>query len=351
MAWGNDGASTPTLSIETDTSRVLKTVYNVSQWGGWSHDLPAGQDWTPYEGFAFSVKGTGSGQKIFFEIKDGGGGPGSSELFESSFTDTEAGWRRVEVKFADFVRRGDYQPGGAPTDGQLDLETMWGYSMRLPSASSGTLLWDDVQVYGTAPPRPVRLTTTAPVYPVKEKGSAQVGVAVSAVPPADLTVHYKTGSGTATAGSDYTPAEGTLTFPAGTPAGTVKTFTVTTKGDSDAEVAETIPIVLSGEGVTPPADDAVVVIDAHGLPYLDARKPVKQRVADLMARMTPAEKIGQMTQAERGALAKQDDIATYLLGSLLSGGARRRPPTRPRAGRTWSTATSCAPSRPGCRSR
>ncbi|GAA2403920.1 hypothetical protein GCM10010404_72530 [Nonomuraea africana] len=320
VAWGNDGASTPTLSIETDTSRVLKTVYNVSQWGGWSHDLPAGQDWTPYEGFAFSVKGTGSGQKIFFEIKDGGGGPGSSELFESSFTDTEAGWRRIEVKFADFVRRGDYQPGGAPTDGQLDLETMWGYSMRLPAGSSGTLLWDDVQVYGTAPPRPVRLTTTAPVYPVKEKGSAQVGVAISAVPPTDLTVHYRTGSGTATAGADYAPAEGTLTFPAGSPAGTVKSFTVTTKGDSDAEVAETIPIVLSGEGVTPPADDAVVVIDAHGLPYLDARKPVKQRVADLMARMTPAEKIGQMTQAERGALAKQDDIATYLLGSLLSGG-------------------------------
>ncbi|MEU7892188.1 glycoside hydrolase family 3 N-terminal domain-containing protein [Nonomuraea sp. NPDC049152] len=320
VAWGNDGASTPTLTIETDTSRALKTVYNVSQWGGWSHDLPAGQDWTPYEGFAFSVKGTGSGQKIFFEIKDGGGGPGSSELFESSFTDTEAGWRRIEVKFADFVRRGDYQPGGAPTDGQLDLETMWGYSMRLPSGSSGTLLWDDVQVYGTAPPRPVRLTTTAPVYPVKEKGSAQVGVAISAVPPADLTVHYATGSGTATAGSDYTPAEGTLVFPAGSPAGTVRTFTVTTKGDPEAEVAETIPIVLSGEGVTAPADDAVVVIDAHGLPYLDAGKPVKQRVADLVGRMTPAEKVGQMTQAERGALAKQDDIATYLLGSLLSGG-------------------------------
>ncbi|MGW5684874.1 glycoside hydrolase family 3 N-terminal domain-containing protein [Nonomuraea sp. NPDC003754] len=320
VAWGNDAASTPTLSIETDTSRVLKTVYDVGQWGGWSHDLPAAQDWTPYEGFAFSVKGTGSGQRIFFEIKDGGGGPGSSELFESSFTDTEAGWRRVEVKFADFVRRGDYQPGGAPTDGQLDLERMWGYSMRLPAASSGTLLWDDVQVYGTAPPRPVRLTTSAPVYPVREKGAAQVGVAISAVPATDLTVRYATGSGTATPGSDYTPVEGTLVFPAGSPAGTTKTFTVATKADADPEVAETIPIVLSGEGVSPPADDAVVVIDAHGLPYLDARRPVRQRVADLMGRMTLAEKVGQMTQAERGALAKQDDIATYLLGSLLSGG-------------------------------
>jgi beta-glucosidase len=36
--------------------------------------------------------------------------------------------------------------------------------------------------------------------------------------------------------------------------------------------------------------------------------------------MTLDEKIGQMTQAERAALATQSDIATYNLGSLLSGG-------------------------------
>ncbi|WP_344837476.1 hypothetical protein [Nonomuraea dietziae] len=40
---------------------------------------------------------------------------------------------------------------------------------------------------------------------------------------------------------------------------------------------------LSGEGVAPPADDAVVVIDAHGLPYLDAApNRLKAAVADLM---------------------------------------------------------------------
>ncbi|GAA2305456.1 hypothetical protein GCM10010149_64080 [Nonomuraea roseoviolacea subsp. roseoviolacea] len=342
-AWGNDGPSTPALTVEPAPDRpgapagnhALQAVYAVSQWGGWTHDLTATQDWSGYEGFSFWVKGTGSGQRIFFEIKDGGAGAGSSELFESSFTDDTAGWRQVRTPFADFVRRADYQPGGAPTDGDLDLVAMWGYSMRLPAAASGTLLWDDVQVYGTAPPRPVRLATDRPVYPVAEKGSAEVRVSISTATgaplPADLKVDYRTGAGTATPGEDYTPAEGTLTFPAGTASGAAKSFTVRTLADRAPEVAETIPITLSGDGVRPPAEPPVVVIDAHGLPYLDARKPVRQRVADLLGRMTLEEKVGQMTQAERQALAAPGDIATRLLGSLLSGGGSTPTPNTPKA--------------------
>jgi beta-glucosidase len=55
--------------------------------------------------------------------------------------------------------------------------------------------------------------------------------------------------------------------------------------------------------------------------YLDASKPVDVRVADLLARMTLTEKIGQMTQAERGAVAGDPSlIAQWGLGSVLSGG-------------------------------
>lgn len=340
--WGNDAASTPTLTVEPDptrpdapaTNRVLKVDYTVSQWGGWSHDLATSQDWSAYEGFSFWVRGAGSGQRIFFEIKDGGAHAGASELFESSFLDDVAGWKRVETKFADFTRRTDYQPGGAPTDGELDLVAMFGYAMRLPANASGTLAWDEVQVYGTAPPRPARLGTASAVYAVDEGGSAEIRVSVTTADgkplPADLPVSYKTGEGTAGAGQDYTPAEGTLTFPAGTASGDTRSFTVKTLADSEAEVAETIPIVLSGEGARPPADEPAIVINAHGLPYLDKRRPVKERVADLLGRMTLAEKVGQMTQAERGALAKQDDIATFLLGSLLSGGGSTPTPNTPK---------------------
>ncbi|MEW9553159.1 glycoside hydrolase family 3 N-terminal domain-containing protein [Nonomuraea sp. NPDC050783] len=340
-AWGNDTASTPTLTIEPGADRpgapsgnqVLRSGYAISQWGGWSQDLAATQDWSPYEGFSFWVKGEGSGRRIFFELKDGGTGPGAAELFESSFTDDAAGWRQVKVPFASFTRRADYQPGGAPTDGELDLVAMWGYAMRLPTAA-GTLEWDQVELYGTAPPRPARLTTDQPVYPVNERSEARVSVTVTTATGAPLeaalSVAYRTGTGTATPGRDYTPAEGTLTFPAGTASGSSRSFTVKILGDGGNEVAETVPVELSGAGTRPPAEPPVIVINAHGLPYLDARRPVRERVADLLGRMTLEEKVGQMTQAERLALAKQSDIAAYRLGSLLSGGGSTPTPNTPR---------------------
>ncbi|WP_346533665.1 glycoside hydrolase family 3 N-terminal domain-containing protein [Micromonospora sp. DPT] len=54
-------------------------------------------------------------------------------------------------------------------------------------------------------------------------------------------------------------------------------------------------------------------------PYQDPTLPVATRVADLLSRMTLDEKIGQMTQAERGS-ATPTDVTTYRLGSILSGG-------------------------------
>jgi beta-glucosidase len=55
--------------------------------------------------------------------------------------------------------------------------------------------------------------------------------------------------------------------------------------------------------------------------YLDASLPVADRVADLLGRMTLAEKVGQMTQAERGDVAADPSlVTTWALGSVLSGG-------------------------------
>ncbi|MFI0482562.1 glycoside hydrolase family 3 protein [Actinomadura sp. 9N215] len=60
--------------------------------------------------------------------------------------------------------------------------------------------------------------------------------------------------------------------------------------------------------------------DGHA-PYLDPRLPVSKRVDDLLGRMTPQEKIGQMAQAERGAVdGDRDQITKLGLGSVLSGG-------------------------------
>jgi beta-glucosidase len=60
---------------------------------------------------------------------------------------------------------------------------------------------------------------------------------------------------------------------------------------------------------------------ALALPYRDASLPVADRVADLLGRMTLPEKVGQMTQAERGDVAGDPSlVTTWALGSVLSGG-------------------------------
>src|SRR3954471_717609 len=71
---------------------------------------------------------------------------------------------------------------------------------------------------------------------------------------------------------------------------------------------------------------------AATLPYQNARLPVARRVDDLLSRMTLAEKIGQMTQAERASVDADTTIITRdNLGSLLSGGGSVPTPNTPTA--------------------
>ena len=53
--------------------------------------------------------------------------------------------------------------------------------------------------------------------------------------------------------------------------------------------------------------------------YLDSAQPIDARVADLLARMTLDEKIGQMTLVEKNSLKELTDVSEYSLGALLSG--------------------------------
>jgi PKD repeat protein len=76
-------------------------------------------------------------------------------------------------------------------------------------------------------------------------GIGAIGFAVTLSTPSDrtVTVNWATGTGTATAGTDYTAAGGTLTF---TPGETFKTVGVSVQGDTVDENDETLLVDLSG---------------------------------------------------------------------------------------------------------
>ncbi|WP_041289567.1 glycoside hydrolase family 3 N-terminal domain-containing protein [Kribbella flavida] len=347
FGWGSDADDQPTMELRARADapageKVLHGKYDISGWGGFSHDVTFDTDpgnWSVHKGIRFWWYGQntaplppGSGKRIFFEIKDGGANAEASELWNTSFTDDWQGWHLVEIPFTDFAYRGDYQPVGG-IDQILNLTQMWGYAFTLPAGSPGEFQIDQVEVYGKADPAlKASVVTDAGVYPVTEGGTAQVKVSLATTGGVPLeepvTVEYRTGTGTASAG-DYNPVSGAVTFPAGTPSGASRTVQVVTRKDKSAEVAETIPLELTVTGAKPPATQPVVVINAHDLPYLNAKLPVKTRVKDLLSRMTLAEKVGQMTQAERNALRSRTDIASYALGSLLSGGGSVPTPNTP----------------------
>ena len=321
-------------------NHALKADYDVPSggYGGFVQDLAEPQDWSAFAGIRFWYYGrprNAAPGRVYFEIKDGGTGPGASELWNTSFLDDTLGWHLVTIPFNQLAYRGDYQPVGG-IDHVLNLTKMWGWALTVPPGDKGSFDFDDVQVYGVAgAPPPVTVATDKSVYLANEGDTVTVGVKLTTVDgqpsKAPVSVGYATGGGTATAGSDYTPATGTLDFAAGTASGTVKTFPVSVLADDAAEVAERIDVMLTSTDAGVPSDPAGVIINANGLPYLNPALPIDQRVDDLMSRMTLAEKVGQMTQAERQALDTPTQIAAYDLGSLLSGGGSTPTPNTPAA--------------------
>ncbi|MFE6488242.1 glycoside hydrolase family 3 N-terminal domain-containing protein [Streptomyces sp. NPDC057757] len=343
FTWGGDTDDPPQLALTAradapEGAKVLTGAYEISGYGGYSHDFASGSpahDWSAHKGIRFWWDGQNNGKAIPFEIKDGGANGGASELWTTSFTDDFTGWKQIEIPFTDFTYRTDYQPVGG-IDQILGLTAMWGYSITLPVGIKGQFAIDDVELYGTADQSlRASVVTDAAVYPVGEGGRARVKVSVATTGTVPLeepvTVAYETAGGTATSGKDYAPLKGTITFPAGTASGASRTLSVATLKDRSGESAETVPLKLTVTGAKAPADTPQVVIDAHGLPYLDPKLSVKKRVADLVSRLSLAEKAGQMTQAERGAMTTPGDIAAYGLGSLLSGGGSTPTPNTPAA--------------------
>src|SRR3954471_20467072 len=83
--------------------------------------------------------------------------------------------------------------------------------------------------------------------------------------------------------------------------------------------AALLAIVAAALAVTTLQAPGQAVTNSPATPaYKNSKLPVQDRVADLLSRMTLAEKIGQMTQAERIDVdANPSLITTNLFGSIL----------------------------------
>jgi beta-glucosidase len=80
-----------------------------------------------------------------------------------------------------------------------------------------------------------------------------------------------------------------------------------------------LPAVLSALLLTSASVVVSTTATADHLPYHDPDLPVATRVDDLLSRMTLDEKLGQMTQAERGSISNAQ-VTQFRIGSVLSGG-------------------------------
>lgn len=344
--WNSSNAAVTMAVAEKERAgitgnHVLEGTYTIPAdgYGGISYNLATPQDWSGFGGIRFwwyASQGSNpasptAGSDIEVEVKDGGPDAEHAERWTATFKDnwgsSTSRWKLVELPFTAFTLD-DYQPGGGATlDKRLDLTSAWGTGITFAAGKSTPVPYaiDDLQLYGKpAVLADLTASTHQDVYLVDQGTSVDIDIRLTTLTGQPLaspvTVSYRPGAGTASAGRDFADFSGELTFPAGAPSDSALSFTVNALASSEGATAQFVPIEFSAPGVDFPSTSPRIVINAHDLPYLDQALPVADRVADLLSRMTLAEKAGQMAQAERLGLAHPGQVADFGLGSLLSGG-------------------------------
>ena len=149
--WGDTEGNVALSLNEMDDSSVLAINYDIGAWGGFSHVLSddgeswTGQDWTTHNALQFDLYGNNTGAMIQVEIFDNRNPDITGDSAERWFfriADDYEGWKQFTIPFANFQRRTDFQPGGAPDDG-LGLNEVSGYAFGFPAGTGAQTAYLD----------------------------------------------------------------------------------------------------------------------------------------------------------------------------------------------------------------
>lgn len=276
QAWANKLVSYLAGDLNGDGASDLSAGQLGVSWTWWSWNPNSGDtggiladDWTTVNTAKVNLV-----KPIEFQFASGSGSGGGSTTAttNASFTVTlsAASSQTVSVQYATVngtaLAGSDYQTATgtltfAPGETQKTInigilgdslaETNEIFLVRLSnptnatitaSDGSGTIVDDDTV---TPPPPPPSITVANQSVNEGNSGTTALTftVSLSAASTQTVTVGYTTGDGSATAGSDYQPASGTLTFAAGQ---TQRTLTILVNGDTAVEANETFTLTLSG---------------------------------------------------------------------------------------------------------
>lgn len=181
-----------------------------------------------------------------------------------AFEPAQARWTAVTMQV---------QGGGGPVGTQafhaLDFDPVDGVFVFLTEYDSGSRTW--AYRYGSGAAVPTLSIDDASVTEGDAGStSAVVTARLSQASTGLVTATFATANGTATAGSDYQAASGTVTFPAGT---LTRTVSVNVLGDTLVEPDETFVVTLSApSGATLGDSQAQVTIADDDAPALAARE-------------------------------------------------------------------------------
>ncbi len=240
---------------EVADNNVLAMTTNVGSFAGVLHlfenasvDALAPQDWSSYTGFRLWVYGQNTGTELFLDILDNRN-PGSTvddaERFTVGFVDNFSGWQQLSFPFGAFVRK--EIGNGAPADGfNLTEVNGWAFG-SLTTPGELTFYLDNVEIYGTRDIPPLTVGYASASYNITEGDTGSISVALNRPmnedDPAQISVDYTTVEVDATAGREFTPTSGTLTFVNG--GASEQSFPLETFDDSKWEGNERIELRLS----------------------------------------------------------------------------------------------------------